>query len=101
MKKNDKTTALCAQVSKFVEGYADVGLPSQPLVFGTKIVSLSGKFIDESELKNIEKASLFGWMTSVRFNFQFERKLATFFVIKHLIAPTKAKLELDFCLMES
>ncbi|MDG1144781.1 MAG: lipopolysaccharide biosynthesis protein RfbH, partial [Burkholderiales bacterium] len=45
----------------------------------------SGKLIDESELKHMVEASLDGWITAGRFNFQFEKKLATFLGVEHLI----------------
>jgi CDP-6-deoxy-D-xylo-4-hexulose-3-dehydrase len=37
------------------------------------------------ELKNMVEASLDGWLTSGRFNAEFEKKLAAFIGIKHLI----------------
>ena len=85
MQKNDKTRALRAQIAKLVEEYAAIGLASKPFVPGATMIPPSGKLIDESELKNMVEASLDGWITAGRFNFQFEKKLAAFLGVKHLI----------------
>ena len=49
------------------------------------MVPPAGKLIDAVEIKNMVEASLDGWLTTGRFNFQFEKKLATFLGVKHLI----------------
>lgn len=52
---------------------------------GTTPVPPSGKVIGAQELKNMVEASLDGWLTTGRFNAEFEKKLAAFISIKHLI----------------
>ena len=52
---------------------------------GTTAVPPSGKLLDAEELKNMVEASLDGWLTTGRFNAEFEKKLAAFIGIKHLI----------------
>ena len=52
---------------------------------GTTVVPPSGKQLDAEELKNMVDASLDGWLTTGRFNAEFEKKLAAFIGIKHLI----------------
>ena len=85
MQKNEKTKALRAQISKLVEEYAEISLAPTPFLPGATMVPPSGKLIDAAELKNMVEASLDGWITTGRFNFQFEKKLATFLGVKHLI----------------
>ena len=85
MQKNEKTKALRAQISKLVEEYAACSLEPNPYVPGVTMIPPSGKLIDAAELKNMVEASLDGWLTTGRFNFQFEKKLATFLGVKHLI----------------
>jgi CDP-6-deoxy-D-xylo-4-hexulose-3-dehydrase len=85
MQRNEKTKALRAQISKLVEEYAAIALESNTFVPGATMVPPSGKLIDAIELKNMVEASLDGWLTSGRFNFKFETKLATFLGVKHLI----------------
>lgn len=85
MQKNEKTKALRAQISKLVEEYAACALEPNPYVPGVTMIPPSGKLIDAAELKNMVEASLDGWLTTGRFNFQFEKKLANFLGVKHLI----------------
>ena len=85
MQKNEKTKALRTQISKLVEEYAGVFLEPNPFVPGATMIPPSGKLIDSAELKNMVEASLDSWLTTGRFNFQFEKKLATFLGVKHLI----------------
>ena len=49
------------------------------------MVPPSGKVIGALELKNMVEASLDGWLTAGRFNAEFEKKLAAFLGVKHLI----------------
>ncbi|WP_237218129.1 lipopolysaccharide biosynthesis protein RfbH [Rugosibacter aromaticivorans] len=60
---------------------------NQPKVFipGSTPVPPSGKVIGAEELKNMVEASLDGWLTTGRFNTEFEQKLAAFIGVKYLI----------------
>ena len=44
-----------------------------------------GERDDPAELKNMVEASLDGWLTTGRFNDEFEQRLAKFLGVKHLI----------------
>ena len=83
--QNAKTQAIRDQISKLVEEYAAIALAPDPFLPGATMVPPSGKLLDASELKNMVEASLDGWLTTGRFNAEFEKKLATFIGIKHLI----------------
>ena len=52
---------------------------------GTTAVPPSGKVLDAQELKYMVEASLDGWLTTGRFNAEFEKKLARFIGINHLL----------------
>ena len=73
MQRNEKTKALRAQISKLVEEYAAIALASNTFVPGSTMVPPSGKLIDAIELKNMVEASLDGWLTSGRFNFNLKK----------------------------
>ena len=45
---------------------------------GVTPVPVSGKVLDSAELKNMVEASLDGWLTSGRFNKEFEEKISLF-----------------------
>lgn len=83
--QNAQTQALREQISALVEQYAALALAPEPFFPGVSVVPPSGKQLDASELKNMVEASLDGWLTTGRFNTEFEKKLATFIGIKHLI----------------
>ena len=83
--ENAKTQALREQIAKLVDEYAAIALAPQPFLPGLTAVPSSGKVVGAEELKNMVEASLDGWLTTGRFNAEFEKKLAAFIGIKHLI----------------
>ncbi len=82
---NKTADSLRRQIAELVQQYADVVFSPQPFMPGTSAVPPSGKLIGSQELKNMVEASLDGWLTTGRFNTEFEKKLATFIGVKHLI----------------
>ena len=54
-------------------------------------VPVSGKVLDENELKLMVDASLDGWLTTGRFNEEFEKKLAHFLGVKYLLTRKMSK----------
>ena len=83
--QNAKTQALREQIAQLVDEYAAIALAPQPFLPGLSAVPPSGKVIGAEEIKNMVEASLDGWLTTGRFNAEFEKKLAAFIGIKHLI----------------
>ena len=83
--QNAETKALRDQIALLVEESAALSLAASPFLPGISAVPPSGKLLDAAELKNMVEASLDGWLTTGRFNAEFEKKLAAFIGIKHLI----------------
>ena len=83
--QNSKSQTLRDQIAKLVDEYAALELAPEPFFPGVTTVPPSGKLIDSAELKNMVEASLDGWLTTGRFNAIFEKKLASFIGVKHLI----------------
>ena len=83
--ENSKAQALRAKIDELVGEYAAITLAPQPFLPGATVVPPSGKLLDAAELKNMVHASLDGWLTTGRFNAEFEKKLAAFIGVKHLI----------------
>jgi CDP-4-dehydro-6-deoxyglucose reductase, E1 len=73
------------QIAELVGKYADLALAPTPFEPGKTVVPPSGKLIDGHELRNMVEASLDGWLTTGRFNAEFEQQLAAFIGIRHLI----------------
>jgi CDP-6-deoxy-D-xylo-4-hexulose-3-dehydrase len=83
--QNEKTNLIRNQIAKLVDDYAAIALANQPFFPGVSLVPPSGKVIGADELKLMVEASLDGWLTTGRFNEEFEQKLAKFIGVKHLI----------------
>ena len=72
-------------IAALVQQYADLAYAPKPFVPGETPVPVSGKVIGAAELQNMVEASLDGWLTTGRFNAEFEQKLAKYLGVKHLI----------------
>jgi CDP-6-deoxy-D-xylo-4-hexulose-3-dehydrase len=79
------TQILRNQISDLVEQYAAIALKPSPFLPGATTIPPSGKLLDAAELRNMVEASLDAWLTTGRFNDEFEKKLAAFIGVKHLI----------------
>jgi CDP-6-deoxy-D-xylo-4-hexulose-3-dehydrase len=79
------TETLRTEIAALVEQYAKLQYQEKLFVAGETAVPASGKVIGETELQYMVEASLDGWLTTGRFNEQFEKELAEFIGIKHLI----------------
>jgi CDP-4-dehydro-6-deoxyglucose reductase, E1 len=73
---------LRAQIAALVQQYADITYAPRPFVPGESPVPVSGKVLGARELQLMVEASLDGWLTTGRFNAQFEER---FLGVKHLI----------------
>ena len=76
---------LRSQISELVQQYAEIAHAPKPFVPGESIVPVSGKVIGSKELQLMVEASLDGWLTTGRFNAMFERRLAQFLGVKHVL----------------
>ena len=83
--ENSRTNELRTQIAQLVEEYALIALAPNSFFPGVTATPPSGKFIGGQELKYMVEASLDGWLTTGRFNTEFEKKLAKFIGIKHLL----------------
>jgi len=77
--------ALRAQIAELVAQYAKLTLAPAPFLPGLSAVPPSGKLLGQGELQYMVDAALDGWLTTGRFNAEFEKKLAAFIGVKHLI----------------
>jgi len=77
--------AIRHEIAALVQQYSDIVHAPQAFLPGGTAVPPSGKVIGAEELKYMVEASLDGWLTTGRFNAEFEKKLAAFIGIKHLI----------------
>lgn len=73
------------QIADLVARYAEQAHAPKPFVPGESMIPPSGKVIGARELQFMVEASLDGWLTTGRFNAEFEKGLAAFLGVKHLI----------------
>lgn len=85
MTPEEHTQALRDKIAALVDEYATTALAPQPFIAGTTPVPPSGKLLGAEELKMMVEASLDGWLTTGRFNRQFERQLASMLGVRHVL----------------
>ena len=73
------------QIADLVDQYAAIEFAPKDFVPEQTVIPPSGKVIGAQELKNMVDASLDGWLTTGRFNEQFEKNLAQFIGVKYAI----------------
>lgn len=77
--------AIRAQIAELVQQYADITLAPKPFVPGESPVPVSGKVMGARELQLLVEASLDGWLTTGRFNDEFEAALAKKLGVRYAI----------------
>ena len=77
--------SLRKEIANLVSAYAKEQYKEKTFVPGGTIIPPSGKLLGEEELQNMVAASLDGWLTTGRFNAEFESKLAAFLGVKHCL----------------
>ena len=70
------------QIKALVTKYADNKYKKTDFIPNQTVVPPSGKVIDADELTMMVEASLDGWLTTGRFNEQFETKLKKFLGVR-------------------
>jgi CDP-6-deoxy-D-xylo-4-hexulose-3-dehydrase len=86
MESQDKLNTLRNDIASLVTQYAKEQYKLKPFVAGETVIPPSGKLLGEEELQNMVAASLDGWLTTGRFNTEFEKKLAAFLGVKYCLS---------------
>ena len=73
------------QIIRLVGQYAEKSLAPSPFVAGQTVVPPSGKLLGPEEIQYMVESSLDGWLTAGRFNEAFEKQLAKFLGVKHVL----------------
>lgn len=72
-------------IARLVEKFAGEVFTPKPFVAGETIVPPSGKVLGAYEMQLMVEASLDGWLTTGRFNKQFEERLAKYLGVEHVL----------------
>ena len=86
MESQQKLDTLRKEIASLVAEYAEVQYAPKAFVPGETVIPPSGKVLGEEELQNMVSASLDGWLTTGRFNQEFETKLAAFLGVKYCLS---------------
>ncbi|WP_448152721.1 lipopolysaccharide biosynthesis protein RfbH [Castellaniella caeni] len=81
----DDLQALRQEIAQLVQRYADIAFEKKPFIPGQGVIPPSGKLIDATEIKLMVESCLDGWLTTGRFNEEFERKLAAYLGVTYAI----------------
>lgn len=73
------------EIAKLVNQYAELTTAPKPFTPGESVIPPSGKVVGAREMELMVEASLDCWLTTGRFNAEFEKKLAEFIGIKYLL----------------
>ena len=82
---SEKLEKLKKEIIEKVSDYGKLKYKNNSFVAQETVIPPSGKVLDENELVYMVDASLDGWLTTGRFNEEFEKKLANFLGVKHLL----------------
>jgi CDP-6-deoxy-D-xylo-4-hexulose-3-dehydrase len=86
MESQEKLNSLRKDIANLVTQYAKEQYKPQAFIPGETVIPPSGKLLGEEELQNMVAASLDGWLTTGRFNTEFEKKLAAFLGVKYCLS---------------
>jgi CDP-4-dehydro-6-deoxyglucose reductase, E1 len=82
---NDKTLKIKNKILDLVNNYSNINFKEKKFIPGVSEVPVSGRVIGALEVQNMVEASLDGWLTTGRFNEQFEEKLSKLLGTKCLL----------------
>jgi len=76
------------QIADLVEQYSLLEFSEKVFVAGETSIPPAGKVLNSTELKMMVEASLDGWLTTGRFNSQFEQSLSKYLQIPYVLTTT-------------
>jgi CDP-6-deoxy-D-xylo-4-hexulose-3-dehydrase len=83
--ESKKTLSIKNKILELVTEYAQSKFVPQAFFPGVTPIPSAGKVIGGAEILNMVEAALDGWLTTGRFNEQFEEKLGEYLGVKHVI----------------
>jgi CDP-4-dehydro-6-deoxyglucose reductase, E1 len=83
--ENKDLELILSKIDNLVENYCSISQKKESFNPGITPIPSSGKTINDKEVKNLVRASLDAWLTTGRFNKNFQEKLSKYLGIKNLI----------------
>ena len=85
MNEHQNEVELRNQIQQLVAEYASIKYKKISFQKGSTPVQTAGKVVDVAEMSNMVDAALDGWLTTGRFNAEFEKGLAKYLGVPYLI----------------
>ena len=76
--ENKKLKEIELKIGELVRDFSEIKFKKNKFIPGETAIPASGKVIDNFEIENLVNASLDGWLTTGRFNKEFQESLAKF-----------------------
>lgn len=86
MEKQKKDLELRHSIRDLVHEFCENKYSQSPFLPGVTPIPVSGKVIGFDEISLIIESALDGWLTTGRFNAEFEKKLANFLGVRYLLS---------------
>ena len=83
--ENKNLKELENKIIKLVKDFSRIKFKKNKFIPGETAIPASGKVIDGLEIEKLVSSSLDGWLTTGRFNKEFQNSLARFLKVKSLI----------------
>lgn len=81
----EDTAKIRNEIMTLISKYAESAHAEKPFIPGKSLIPVSGKVFGEAEIQMLVSSSLDFWLTTGRFNKEFEKRLSEFLGIKHVI----------------
>lgn len=81
----DRASQIRSKIDELVREYCEIKFAAKKFKPGEDPIPVSGKVIDFHEVSNLVSSSLDAWLTTGHFNTKFEKGLADFLGIKHVL----------------
>ena len=81
----DRARTLRSEIRALVHQYADLAHATRPFVAGETRIPVSGKVFDHNEIEHLVDSALDFWLTTGRFNRQFEERLGKYLSVNHCL----------------
>ncbi len=85
LRQSDDPEKLRAEILALTRRYAEIAHAPEPFSPGKSVIPPSGKVYGASEMSSLVDSALDFWLTTGRFNRDFERRLSKFLGISHVL----------------
>lgn len=80
-----KAEVIKSEIRSLVSNYYEEVFSQKDFIPGKSHIPVSGKVFDDADIYNIIESALDGWFTTGRFNDAFEKRLARYVGVKHVL----------------